>query len=51
MIGIDAGGLAFAVKLDGPVEIAVIGHGQGVHALLLGGATSSGIRLAPSSRL
>ena len=26
---------AFAVELDGPVEVAVIGHGQGVHALLL----------------
>src|SRR5262249_47037584 len=32
---IDAGVLAFLVKLDGTVEIAVVGHGQGVHAEFL----------------
>src|SRR5947208_14468605 len=32
---IDAGVLAFLVELDGAVEIAVIGHGDGVHAQLL----------------
>ncbi len=33
---IDAGRGAFFVKLDGPVEVAVVRQGQGVHALLLG---------------
>ena len=35
MIGLMPGGLAFLVELDGPVEVAVVGHGQGVHAQLL----------------
>ncbi len=33
---VEASGPALAVKLDGPVKIAVIGQGQGVHAQLLG---------------
>src|SRR5262249_38311945 len=33
---IDAGRPALAVKLDGPVEVAMIGQGDGVHAELLG---------------
>src|SRR5579864_1109098 len=34
--GVDAIRLAFAVKLDGAIQVAVIGEGQGIHALLFG---------------
>ena len=33
---VEAGGLALAVELDGAVEVAVVGQGQGVHAQRLG---------------
>ena len=33
---VEAGRLAFPVELDGAVEVAVVGQGEGVHALRLG---------------
>ena len=33
--GVEARSLALAVKLDGPVEVAMVGDGHGIHAQLL----------------